>query len=365
MKIELSKRLLRDIIEPIIDDETKIQEIFSELQFLGECKYDHYEMYAPGRHFLEHFYLWLKQFKQKDRKTALDLICNHLIFISRHEFELLSDVLYWETVRKIQFDLAAQEEKIEKYQVAKIAKSNALKQIERRTLYIGMSDGARLDYFRRQNRQISNEQVLISYHVDQQKCEEMIQELEDYCGTGTRFKLLFLIDDFCASGSTLIRINEKEEVKGSLLRLEEKKFGGKKLLSLLLADDCKILLCPLLATQKTVNHLESFIHKLSSQLKDLEVKPVAVLDDKLSIRSNKVEIGQLSEKYYQRRMEDDHTGNVMFGYKECGLTVVLHHNTPNNSLYLLWNRLAKEADGTNPSFRPLFERFERHRSTKS
>ncbi len=54
MKPELAKQLLKNIIEPIVSED-EAEEIFSELQFLAEYKYDYYEMYAPGRHFLEHF----------------------------------------------------------------------------------------------------------------------------------------------------------------------------------------------------------------------------------------------------------------------------------------------------------------------
>ncbi|KJU86502.1 hypothetical protein MBAV_001303 [Candidatus Magnetobacterium bavaricum] len=59
-------------------------------------------------------------------------------------------------------------------------------------------------------------------------------------------------------------------------------------------------------------------------------------------------------------MADKHTGSVKYGYKDCGLPLVLHHNTPNNSIYPLWNRRAM--DDTSISFTPLFIRYERHRS---
>lgn len=181
MKTELAKRLLKDIIEPIVDNEDEAEKIL-ELNFLAEYKYDYYEMYAPGRHFLEHFYLWLKQFDPSDRRIALNIVRKHLIFISRWEFEMLSRVLYFETVRQIHFDLVSKEENIPRYKVRKIANSTALKEIERCSLYIGMSDGARIDYFRRQHKNIGNEQVLGSYHVDKNKCDDMIKKLEDDCG---------------------------------------------------------------------------------------------------------------------------------------------------------------------------------------
>ncbi|MCK5542760.1 MAG: hypothetical protein KAI40_08695 [Desulfobacterales bacterium] len=373
MKIELSKQLLKDIIEPIVEDEAQAVKIFSDLHFLGEYKYDHYEMYAPGRHFLEHFYLWIKQFEAEDRKVALDLVLNNLIFISRREFELLSGILYHEIVRRIQFDRVAEKEKIQRYKVNKIAKLEAFKKIERSTLYIGMSDGARIDYFRRQNKTISNEQILTSYHVDQHKCNDMIAKLEKELGTGSRFKLLFLIDDFSASGTTLVRM-KGSNLEGTLKQLESKTFpqeivkNGKKIiekpsmLNTLLSDGCQVYLCPMVTTQKAVSQVEQNISNFKTQLKNLKVKPIVMLDESLAITTKNSPIGNLCTKYYQKRMGDEHTKDVTFGYKKCGLTLTLHHNTPNNSLYILWNRLASEPDGTHQIFYPLFKRIERHRS---
>src|SRR5439155_8578432 len=45
---------------------------------------------------------------------------------------------------------------------------------------------------------------------------------------------------------------------------------------------------------------------------------------------------RLIEGYYDRSIEDQHTGvggtDVKYGFAQCGLALVLPHNTPNNSL---------------------------------
>lgn len=377
MKTELAKQLLKNIIEPLYRyDEDSAEEIFKELQFFAEYKYDHYEMYAPGRHFLEHLYIWLKQFEESDRAVALDFVRKDLIYYTRSEFELLARILYWNIVRNIQLDIVSEITSIPRYKITKLANHDEFKHIERSSLYIGMSDGARIDYFRRQNQSISNEQVLTSYHVDQSKCSEMIKKLEEVHGPGSRFRTMFLIDDFCASGSTLIRENDEKEMKGTLRQLEKKVFPQKKLsgeieefieptlLSTLLSEDCKVYLCPLLATKKSVDHIESLTPKLDSLLNGLKVEPVTILDEELHLDDPGSAIGEFCEKYYQERMGDEHTKNVTYGYKNCGLPLVLHHNTPNNSLYILWNRRAADNDGDSPSFEPLFKRIERHKSSR-
>ena len=63
------------------------------------------------------------------------------------------------------------------------------------------------------------------------------------------------------------------------------------------------------------------------------------------------------ETYYDPSAKDMHPewgGDVPYGYKECGLPLVLHHNTPNNSLFLLWAEDSAKV-------RPLFPRISRHR----
>ncbi|MBV5271202.1 MAG: hypothetical protein JZU55_16475, partial [Afipia sp.] len=73
----------------------------------------------------------------------------------------------------------------------------------------------------------------------------------------------------------------------------------------------------------------------------------------------------LVEKYYSKDIETDHntagggtSTDIKWGYKECGLTLVLEHNTPNNSLPFFW-AYSDGVDG-GPAMRPLFRRRQRH-----
>jgi hypothetical protein len=47
-----------------------------------------------------------------------------------------------------------------------------LQRIKRGSLYIALSDGARVDYFRRQNLEINNEQVLAAYYIGPEKIKD-------------------------------------------------------------------------------------------------------------------------------------------------------------------------------------------------
>ena len=76
----------------------------------------------------------------------------------------------------------------------------------------------------------------------------------------------------------------------------------------------------------------------------------------------------LTQRYYNPGIRNKHTdvGGVThlgLGYGGCGLPLVLHHNTPNNSLALIWAEIDSGLDGEGvmqPEMRPLFRRRQRH-----
>src|SRR5687768_5887021 len=98
MKRELALQLLQTII-PELADEDRVARLFRELQFLADYKYNNYEMYHPGRLFLESLYLWLHRFDENERSDALEFIRTQLIFVSREEFQQLAHVLYHDRIR--------------------------------------------------------------------------------------------------------------------------------------------------------------------------------------------------------------------------------------------------------------------------
>lgn len=65
---------------------------------------------------------------------------------------------------------------------------------------------------------------------------------------------------------------------------------------------------------------------------------------------------------YDSRIEDENTrtggNNVIHGYAGCAYPLVLSHNCPNNSIYLLWAQT--EATDGRPGLRALFPRISRH-----
>lgn len=81
-----------------------------------------------------------------------------------------------------------------------------------------------------------------------------------------------------------------------------------------------------------------------------------VIDD----RCDDEGLTSLLRSHYDSAIEDEHTGTLIwYGYKQCGLPLVLEHNTPNNSVALLW---AESEENATPRMKPLFMRRKRHSS---
>lgn len=412
---DLALRLLQTTL-PDLTDEAIADSISRELKFLAEYKYNKYEMYHPGRLFLENLYLWLQQFEKPERTAALDFVRKELIFVSRQEFQQLAGVVYHDTIKRRQMEVAAALGGYPPHKVQAIRESQEFKKIARASIYVGMSDGARIDYIRRHNLDISNEQVLPYYDVSSTKLTDLLRELRRAeHDDQAYFRCLFLLDDFCGSGRTLLR----EVVKSKLdegdgpaippqwqaeLRFDEEtrelellyktEFSSEDqeairrmgagdayasavnvlfarcrtretvlkgalykiatgTLKEVLDVEASVFFCPLLATEHAMTRLTPLLLRLPGQFAQTKILPGAILDARTAITSTATRIGELCEKYYTDDLGDNHTGSVKFGFDSCGLPLVLHHNTPNNSIYLLWAR--KRAD-----LNPLFVRYERH-----
>jgi hypothetical protein len=414
MQRELARKLLRSIIPPEAWDEEQLQGLFADLEAMADYKYNRYEMYQPGRLFLENLYLWLSSLDPGERKAALEFVRDKLIFVSRDEFQQLAQILYFDGIHQRQLDVTARRAGVPRHRVRKLAASEEFKRLQRASLFVGMSDGARIDYFRRQNLDINNEQVLPTYQPSPEKVKDLVAELEKSQGKGARFSCLFLLDDFCGSGKTLLREVVREQVaepldglsvpkslgahlkydeekrvlelayseaaigteaqlrhlsthkeygraldalmarakarhtelKGSLVRLFKDSDLGKAL-----APDARVFLCPLLITEYALVRLRELAKRLAPPMATLEVLYGAVVPNGVRIAPGAGPISDICERHYTDDLADQHTGSVKFGYDQCGLPLVLHHNTPNNSIFILWARRWNH---------PLFIRYERH-----
>lgn len=361
-----------------------------ELEFMGSMKYDAYDRFMPGTRFMSSLVQWLNQFDEEDRATVLNFVKKKLVFISSPQMNYLVDLLYDSKIRPILLRKATENAQTPSYMLCNKKVQKQFEIEKRSSLVVGLSDGAHTDILRR-SAGFSNEQVLTNYYPDGKKLKDMLKDLrEDKKLEGVEnvyFRNIFLIDDFTASGKSFVRYDEKaKKFKGKLSKIidelyatniepteEEKKEGKKEELHLSYLLDANqpeihidILFC--MATQKAEDNirksLDDFLEKRSYGKIRYHIHVVQKLDESLSRDiTGDPDLMRVLEKpkYLHQNLKDDtayKVGSVnrpYLGFDECALPVVLSHNTPNNSLPILWQDTDDEKQ-----FKGLFPRISRH-----
>jgi hypothetical protein len=340
------------------------------LQVMAAYKYDEYQRFFPGQRFIETLALWLNDLNGKgEKELAYDFVRNRLVFFSTAEIHHLVSVAYPDFIRPCLIQTAACEACINRYHVARVAASSEFARCERSCLFLGLSDGARMDVFRRTNEGVVNqEQILQTYEISKQRVEKLLQKLRaafqgkwpDAPDAATvRFRTIVLLDDFSASGTSYIRL-ENGERAGKLYEFtRELLTPDSHTAALVTQRQFRMLLVLYIATKQAIDHLRSHLDVIwTAEGIEFDILVVHPLGDELRIGPGD-RLQPLLEKYYDSSMEDEHTAKggvpITYGYAGCGLPVVLSHNTPNNSIYPLWKRA--------PQLRALFPRVNRHSAT--
>ena len=357
------------------------------LRFMSKYKYDDYRGYLVGARFVESLIIWLQQFESKDQKAAYEYIKENLIYIGPAEIQRLIGRFFHERVKKDLKKEVAKTLHVPEYMAWSAERSmDEFKSEVRRTLFMGLSDGARLDSLRRANSEIiSNEQVVITTEISKRKWEDLLDELKKDPrnkseGEGKRkFERVYLIDDFTASGTSFIREEENEhteerELKGKLKKFAEVlKQAKDELGKSPFMDEFQVLVHHYIGTPQAKKKIEQLYNEpwVREKLEEMgicnEVKfSFGILLPKYIrlTRHCKEKFANLCERYYNPSIYDKHfrksgAPDGKFGYAECGLPLILYHNTPNNSLSLLWAETA--GDNGKHAMRPLFKRGQRHK----
>ncbi|CAG1020066.1 hypothetical protein MTYM_00044 [Methylococcales bacterium] len=366
MKAKLAMRLLADLMKW---DETQATAEFCWLNMMAEAKYDHYHGYSPGSHFFANLLAWLGQFKEKDRATAYSLIRKRLVYVSQpemyHLVNLTMPVIHEEMRCQV-----AEEFQIPYYKTwGFVEAEKRLSLMAIRTLYVGLSDGAKIDVFRRENEgHVSNEQIVAASEISETKWKKLVEELRkrlDETGLQSEkalFERICLIDDFTASGTTLIR-KEGEVWKGKIPTFcgqNKDRIGDDKAI----AEGCWIHAHHYLTTDNAFSKTTDTVQEYKQQHPVFKYKLTfsSVLSSDIVIDdTSDAELVTLLKEHYDTSIEDDIVGNqIWFGYKQGGLPLVLYHNTPNNSVAVLWASSTNKWKFPALKMKPLFSRKKRH-----
>lgn len=377
MNSNLANQLLASIMK--WDAQTLASER-AALEFMGSMKYDAYDRYMPGMRFMSSLVQWLNDIEEEDRDEAYKFIKEKLVFISSTQMNYLVDLLYDSKIRPILLDMATTETGMPSYKRSSNVVHNRFEIEKRSALVVGLSDGAHTDILRR-SAGFSNEQVLTNYYPDGKKLKDMLDELrkDDKLKSIEKpyFRRIFLIDDFTASGKSFIRYDESDgkyhgKLKKTIDELCTRGYveKGQKIehLSYLLNPEQKIQIDILfsIATEKAKtsikDNLDDYLKSVGWQDKvEFNIHIVQLLEDKLSndiksdnnlVRVLKKDKHFVEECVISKSYKVGKNDSPWLGFDECALPVVLAHNTPNNSLPIIWQDAER--------FHGLFPRISRH-----
>jgi hypothetical protein len=341
---------------------------FQWLRLISTFKYDSYRDYFAGVRFIESLADWLQQFHPSERETAYNFVRNELVFISALEIHHLVDRIFPQVIHPHLVAATASDLHTKPYLIwAHPNGEKTYDTLKRKTLFVAASDGARIDAFRRANAgRISNEQILVAPQTNREKWNSVLEHLrEDVKDQKAVFSTVFMIDDFVATGTTMLR-KEKDTWKGKLPKFWDE---TKQITERLFKPGWALFVHHYIGTNRARNDLNSKLRQAAadrgsdSWFAKIEFTFGIVLPPTLPVDDERHgAFLKLTEKYYDKAIESKHTDlggkDVRLGFGGCALPLILEHNTPNNSIALLW--ADTPAIDSQPGMRPLFRRRQRH-----
>lgn len=227
MNQELGLRVLSGILE--WNDEQARRE-FEWLRLMARLKYDGYRDFQAGMRFIESLATWLQQFERAERQVAYQFLRTTMLYVGPAEMQRLVEQFYPRFVRDRLMRTVADRQGIPLYRVLADAQAFvAAERLRRQTLFMGLSDGARIDIVRHSNVGVlTNEQLVVATQVDKDKWQDLRATLRaDLKDEDARFAVVYLIDDFMGTGTSLLRYDEvKKKWKGKLAKFSDSLFSA-------------------------------------------------------------------------------------------------------------------------------------------
>ena len=144
MKYELAESILKSTMEHW--DNVKMSEEIKDIQIISEIKYDDYQQYTHGMRYIESLALWMRQFDTPEEKDcAYDFVKNKLIYISEEEMRQI--VMYSYEISMKKYLMEKTRIFCDKQNVSDVDERKKIyKYYRRSSLFLGLSDGAHIDF---------------------------------------------------------------------------------------------------------------------------------------------------------------------------------------------------------------------------
>lgn len=382
MREGLALRLLRRIMA--WDEETATRE-YGWVRLISRLKYDGYRDYVAGVRFAESLAGWLSQFRPEHRQAAYDFVKERMIYFSPPEIQRLVEQLYPRFVEPCLRRAAADEAGVAPYLVWADARSRRLFERKRRqVLFIGLSDGARIDILRRANAGIlANDQIVLAAHIDDEKWLDLGDKLrKDKLfkeGEDPRFESVYLVDDFTGSGTSFVRrkkdgswTGKAEKFWKALVRARRRIEDGGGAFPL--ADGFSLHIHHYISSAQAREAIDERLRAIHTErvatgnwFSEVEVtEGVRLPRETRMTAETDPEMWAICDAYYdhglfeqlREHLEESGQVHIRHGYGDSALPVVLEHNCPNNAITLLWAET--QGAGEQHAMRPLFPRRHRH-----
>lgn len=367
MRDALAERLFGDVMGIESGDEDVLVRLVQPLQRMAQYKYDEYAGYGPGIRFLETLAVWLRQFEPAERTTALRFVNEQMVFLSDREIQHALSLAYQDLVRPTLIREAAAEIQTEPWRVARVLDSPSFGIRQRRTLFMGLADGARLDQFRRANPALVHEQFSVTAEPPTRVAKDLQKDLSKWLAnrgldSDETFNRFVLIDDFSGSGYTALRRDAEGMWSGKLHHVHKHLDA---MVSQGFADPGYIVQVLLYtASERARDVLRERIAQagLGWGLDVVQLIPDGNLVDPGS------DFAAVCRRYHDPYVDDRiksgaASASAALGFRDSRLPLVLSHNTPNNSVGILWENTAEELASA-VRFTPLFPRHERHKADR-
>lgn len=347
---------------------------YAWLRLMSSVKYDGYSDFRAGARFLESLATWLRQFAPTDRPAAYAFVKTRLVYLSQAEMQKVIETFVPETVTPYLRTAAATEIGVKPWEVwGKADGVSAFNRLLRRCLFIGLSDGSRIDILRRANSpQLVQDQFVPMLDIGDEKWADLGDELCKALGKEARFNNVYLIDDFTASGTTFVRQVEGKW-KGKLKKFNDLVLKAREQLKekFPLSSNYALHIHHYVSTDQARHALEARIADARANLSSRSFDEVTITEGLLLPATLKMTGGtdapilDLCERYYddhlyqrlKKHCDEAGQSDMKRGYADCALPIVLEHNAPNNAISLLW---AETTGRHGHPMRPLFRRRDRH-----
>jgi hypothetical protein len=283
----------------------------------------------------------------------------------------LVEMAYPDHIRPLLVRKVAAELGINPRHVAAVTQSPIFLIRQRQCLFLGLSDGARIADFRRSNRELNNEQIWQTHEISEARARELLDKLAAHlkqlvgseAPLNSRFRTVVLLDDFSASGTSYYLPKKDGSAGGKIATFHRAVSDPKATLSQIVEEQIDVVVLLYIVTEAAKKYLTEQLSKLNVPGKiTYRIEAVQEIgEDVRATRGSGTSLEAIIEHCYDHDVFDEHfqkggTKDAKYGYAAGGLPVVLHHNTPNNSIALLWSY-------DNMNMVGLFPRVQRHKGS--